>query len=118
MFLFAAIFNWIAAAVVILKIADPSLVPIASPFNCFGGQVFALFAALFGYGYYLVSCDPSRNEGIVQLGVIGKLMTFGLFLAHALARTIPFAVVVPTIADALFALLFLEFLLRGRRTLS
>jgi len=118
MFYVAAIFNWLAAATVIAKIVVPGLIPLDTPFNSFGGQTFALFAALFGYGYFLVARDPPRNEGIVELGIIGKLLTFGLFLVHAIAGTIPYALVIPTIGDAIFALLFLEFLLVGRAHLA
>ncbi len=110
MFYGAAIFNWLAAATVIAKAAFPTLIAMDSPFDPFGGEVFALMAAIFGFGYFLVARDPSRNEGIVWMGIVGKLLIFALFLAHAIAGTFPFVLVIPTLGDAIFAFLFLEFL--------
>src|SRR5271169_6723863 len=110
----AAIFNWLAAATVIAKASFPTLIAMDSPFDPFGGQVFGLMAAVFGYGYFLVARDPSRNEGIVWMGIVGKLLIFALFLTHAIAGTFPFVLVIPTLGDVIFAFLFLEFLLVGR----
>jgi hypothetical protein len=114
MFYAAAIFNWLAAATVIAKASCPSLIALDTPFDPFGGQLFGMLAAVFGYGYFLVGRDPARNEGIVWMGIIGKLLIFALFLAHAMAGTFPFVLVIPTIGDVIFAFLFLEFLLVGR----
>ena len=113
MFYAAAIFNWLAAATVIAKACFPSIA-MDTPFDQFGGQAFGLFAALFGYGYFMVGRDPARNEGIVWMGIIGKLLIFALFLGHAIAGTFPFVLVLPTLGDVIFAFLFLEFLLVGR----
>lgn len=74
-----------------------------------------MFVALFGYGYWLVARDPARNDGIIILGIIGKVLVFGLFMADAIAGRIQFAVALPTSIDALFAILFVEFLLSRRR---
>jgi len=114
MFYAAAIFNWLAAATVISKATFPSVIAMDSPFDAFGGEVFGLLAMVFGYGYFLVGRDPACNEGIVRMGIIGKLLIFILFLAHAMAGTFPFVLVIPTIGDVVFAFLFLEFLLVGR----
>ena len=114
LFYAAAIFNWLAAATVIAKASFPSLIALDTPFDSFGGQVFGLLAAVFGYGYFLVGRDPARNEGIVWMGIIGKLLIFALFLAHAMAGTFPFVLVIPTIGDVIFAFLFVEFLVAGR----
>jgi len=114
MFYAAAIYNWLAAAATIAKTVSPSQIPIDSPFDQFGGQVFALMVAVFGYGYFLVGRDPARNEAIVQIGIIGKLLIFLLFLAYAIAGTFPFILMIPAVGDVIFAFLFLEFLLVGR----
>ena len=114
MFYAAAVFNWLAAAATLAKIAFPSMIPLDSPFDAFGGQVFALMVAIFGYAYFLVGRDPARNEGIVWMGIIGKLLIFALFLAHAIAGTFPFVLLLPAIGDVIFAFLFLEFLFVGR----
>jgi hypothetical protein len=118
LFYAAAIFNWLAAATVIAKAVSPSLIAIDSPFDPFSAQVFALFVAVFGYGYFLVSRDPGRNEGIVWMGIVGKLLTFLLFLGNAVAGNFPPVLLIPAAGDVLFAFLFLEFLLVGRARLS
>jgi hypothetical protein len=118
MFYAAAIFNWLVAAMIIAKIVFPAQIPIASPFDPFAGQAFALLIAVFGYGYFLVGRNPERNEAMVQVGVLGKLLIFLLFLSGALGGTLPFALMLPACADVIFAFLFLEFLFVGRRRLS
>jgi len=118
MFYAAAIYNWLAAAATIAKTVSPSQIPIDSPFDQFGGQVFALMVAVFGYGYFIVARDPARNEGLVQIGIIGKLLIFVLFLAYAIAGTFPYILMIPACGDVLFSLLFLEFLLVGRARLA
>ena len=113
----AAIWNWFAAAVVL--VAAPMLrssFGIVMPFDALGGQLFCMFVAIFGYGYWLVAREPDANHGIILLGVIGKFLVFGLFMAYAIGRRIQFAVALPTAIDALFAILFIEFLMRHRRS--
>jgi hypothetical protein len=114
MFYAAGIYNWLAAATTIAKTLIPSRVPIDSPFDPFGGQVFALMVAVFGYGYFLVGRDPARNDAMVQIGIIGKLLIFVLFLAYAIAGTFPLVLMIPACGDVIFAFLFLEFLLARR----
>ena len=87
---------------------------IVMPFDPLGGQLFCMFVILFGYGYWLVARNPDTNLGIILLGVIGKILVFGLFMAYAFAGRIQFAVALPTSIDALFAILFIEFLMRHR----
>jgi len=114
MFYAAAIFNWLAALTTVAKIIFPNQISIDSPFDTFGGEVFALLVAVFGYGYFLVGRDPARNEAMVQIGIIGKLLTFLLFLGNAMAGSFPFVLMIPAVGDVIFAFLFLEFLLVGR----
>jgi|HubBroStandDraft_6_1064221.scaffolds.fasta_scaffold263410_2 hypothetical protein len=77
-------------------------------------QLLACCLFVFGLGYYWVSCDLSRNRDLVTLGVIGKPLVFVVFFGHAIARDIPARMVVPSIVDLLFGVLFLEFLVRTR----
>jgi len=115
MFCVAAIWNWLAAGVVLF--ATPLLhsrYGISVPFDPLGGQFFCMFVALFGYGYWLVARDPTRNEGIVILGVIGKVLVFALLMTYAITGRVQLAVALPTSIDALFAILFVEFLMSGR----
>jgi hypothetical protein len=114
MFYAAAIYNWPAAGTTLAKTIFPSQIPIDSPFDAFGGQVFALMVAVFGYGYFLVGRDPARNDAMVQIGIIGKLLIFTLFLVHAIAGTFPLVLMIPACGDVIIAFLFLEFLVAGR----
>ena len=114
MFYGAAIFNWFAAATAIAKAIAPSVISMDSPFDTFSGELFGLLVAVFGYGYFLVARDPARNEGIVWMGIVGKVLIFVLFLGHAIAGTFPFVLMIPTVGDLIFAFLFLEFLFVGR----
>ena len=73
---------------------------------------------LLGIGYYWVSKDVFRNHAIVKLGVIGKTAVFSIFLGHAISGDIPYAFTAPAVIDLIFAILFLEFLLRMRTAKS
>ena len=117
MFYVAALWNWLAAVVVLLiTLIFHYGLGISVLLGPLGVQLFCMFVALFGYGYWLLARDTSRNDGIVILGVIGKVLVFGLFMAYAIAGRIQFAVAAPTSIDALFAILFVEFLLNERAT--
>ena len=67
---------------------------------------------LLGVGYYWVAKDVSRNHAIAKLGMIGKLAVFSIFLGHSIGGDIPFALAAPAVIDLVFAVLFLEFLVR------
>ena len=69
---------------------------------------------LLGIGYYWVAKDVSRNHAIAKLGMIGKLGVFSIFLGHVIEGDIPFALAAPAVIDLIFAVLFLEFLVRMR----
>lgn len=77
-------------------------------------QLLASCLFVFGVGYYWISRDLSRNRDLVKLGVIGKPLVFLVFFGHALAQEIPMVLVIPSLVDLLFGVLFLEFLMRSR----
>lgn len=112
MFYVAAAFNWIMAAAVLSGAI--AMVGIAVPLDALGRELLCLFIAVFGYGYYLVGRDITRNEGIVVLGIVGKVLFFGLLTANAIAGRLQYAVLVPASGDLIFVVLFFEFLLNGR----
>ena len=114
MFYAAAIYNWLAAAASIAKSLAPAAIPMDTPFDPFCAQVFGLMVAVFGYGYFLVARDVSRNEGIVWMGIIGKLLIFALFLTNAIAGRFPFVLMIPAVGDVIFAILFWQFLSGSR----
>ncbi len=71
--------------------------------------------AVFGVGYAIVTRDPPRNRGIVWLGVIGKLCVPALAIYEFNEGVIPQNMMLASMGDGVFALLFLVFLMRGPR---
>ena len=79
---------------------------------------FGIFVLMIGVGYYLVSRNLSKNQGVVILGIGAKsfdVITLSVRYAVGLANPI---VLVPAIIDGLFMLLFIVFLKRARSTSS
>jgi len=112
MFYVAAAFNWIMAAAVLSGAI--AMVGMSVPLDPLGKEVLCLFIAVFGYGYYLVGRDVTRNEGIVVLGIVGKILFFGLLAGNTIAGRVQYAVLLPASGDLIFVFLFFEFLLNGR----
>jgi hypothetical protein len=112
MFYVAAAFNWIMAAAVISGANVALGIPL--PLDALGKELLCLFIAVFGYGYYLIGRDITRNEGIVVLGIVGKVLFFGLLAGNAIAGRMPIRVLIPASGDLVFVILFFEFLLNGR----
>jgi hypothetical protein len=119
LFFAAAAFNWLVAAALLFGgDAVFALLGMAPPADRLMFHLFVTFVVLFGAGYLWVGRDPTRNQGLVGLGAIGKVSVFGVLLGHALARRIPVAPVALAGGDLVFAALFLRFLLRARATSS
>ena len=112
MFYVAAVFNWVMTAALLLGVNV--ILGISIPLDSLGRQLVCLLIAVFGYGYYLVGRDITRNEGIVVLGIVGKVLIFVVFLANAIAGRLPYSILLPASGDLLFVILFFEFLLNGR----
>ncbi len=69
---------------------------------------------IFGFGYYIVSRDVTKNHGIVLMGIIGKLFFFGYYTYMYVtmhATIVPFLAVT---GDFIFSLLFAYFLAQKR----
>jgi hypothetical protein len=119
LFVFAAVWNALSACAVLFLLSNPKFRQDAglpgSP-DTISLQLLASCLFVFGLGYYWVSRGLSRNRDLVKLGVIGKPLVILVFFAHALAHEIPWLLTVPSVVDVLFAALFLEFLLRTRRS--
>lgn len=118
LFLVSAIWNFFMVFIFLFgESTMRSMTGVGTPFDPLGKQLIGGLILVFGIGYYIVSRDISRNEGIVLLGIIGKVMVVVLFTVHAALGNISFLLAAPTIVDLLFAVLFAEFLLRGRPAL-
>ena len=119
MFFIGAIFNFVAGLgalfgrghIETLASASPAVGPV-------GMELLGALVIVFGIGYWIVSQDIARNHGIVTLGIIGKLSVVAIFVQHVIVGDIPMALAAPISGDLIFAALFAEFLLHGRRTIS
>jgi hypothetical protein len=78
-------------------------------------QMAILLAMVYGIGYYMVSRELYSHNGIVILGIIGKLAVFFLFLYHVLFSGLHFLIFLVGVGDLIFSLLFLKFLTFSRR---
>jgi len=117
LFLAAAAWNMFAVAALTLLSTNPTFrseVGFPASSDAMISQLLGSCLFAFGLGYYWVSRDLSRNRDLVTLGVIGKPLVFVVFFGHAVAHDIPPLMVLPSIVDLLFGVLFLEFLVRTR----
>ena len=77
---------------------------------------FAFCVLLFGVGYGIVAMDPSRNRGLIWLGIIGKLGVVAT-LGQRWLTDVATAWVLPAAAgDFVFAALFACFLWLSNQT--
>jgi hypothetical protein len=116
-FFSAAVWNTLSAGAVLFLLTSAKFrreMGFLGPPDTLSLQLLASCLLVFGVGYYWVSRDLSRNRDLVRLGVIGKPLVFLVFCGHALAKQIPMQLIIPSIVDLLFGVLFLEFLVRTR----
>jgi hypothetical protein len=70
-------------------------------------QLAAAYILVFGIGFYLVYKDPVRNQAIITLGILMKLVFVVIVLGHLLIDTIPPFYIPFALLDVVFLLLFL-----------
>ena len=78
---------------------------------------FAFFwgaVGLFGAGYYLVSRDPEKNQGIIWMGCFAKVILFLTFARLYLRRQITTFAFLAGLGDFIWTILFLA-ALRGEK---
>lgn len=68
----------------------------------------------FGIGYAFVALDPTKNRGIVWLGMAGKMYVGLLFVLFWSKGHLQLAAMLGGLGDILFAFLFLLFLWQTR----
>lgn len=66
----------------------------------------------WGIGYALVAIDRKRFRDFAWLGAISKTIFFTVYAVAFVGKRISFAAFIPAIVDLVFAILFVEFLLR------
>ena len=74
-----------------------------------------LLIGAFGIGYAIVASAPSRNRGIVWMGLAGKLGISVLATMQFAAGIIPFRYFALGMGDVVFAVMFAIFLWRRPR---
>jgi hypothetical protein len=107
MFLAAALWNALAAVAVLFLINKGNL---RTALEAISQELRAACLATFGLGYYWVSRDLSKNHDLVRLGAMGKLLVFVVFFGHLILGNITLRLVLPSLVDLLFGILFLELL--------
>ena len=115
LFLSGAFFNLVAGLLIIAATMIPDvgrllglyeIDPVSRTFL----HVTAGAVLLFGWSYWLVGRDPVKNRPIIQLGVVGKLAIIAILWGHWLAGDIGVQLPVLTLADAVYAGLFWNYL--------
>ncbi|HEY6402185.1 MAG TPA: hypothetical protein VI479_12290 [Blastocatellia bacterium] len=113
MFAVAAAWNLGAAATLIFKpdfllarlsINDPDAILLA--------RSFASSVTTWGIGYALIAFDRKRFRDFAWLGAISKTIFFIVYAAAFVGKRISFPAFIPALVDIVFAILFVEFLLR------
>ena len=110
----AALFNWSAVVffLPVLGLADRlgHGAPTGTPFEHVGlGSI-----GLFGLGYWMVASAPEQNRGIVQLGLLGKVLAVALVAGHYLAGNVSLPLALVVSGDLIYAVLFARYLATTR----
>ncbi|MBF0102714.1 MAG: hypothetical protein HQK77_17575 [Desulfobacterales bacterium] len=65
---------------------------------------------VFGLGYFWVGIDLTRNDGIVKMGIIGKIGFFSMTVYSVFTSVFHPIMLLPATIDIVFAILFGFFL--------
>ena len=121
LFTVAALWNISAAAVALLA-PDYHRAMFFGPTADAGGpvglvntQVFWVSVLFFGLGYGMVARDPAKNHGLVLVAALGKIWVFLAWSSAWLEGEMTNFAMVGAVGDLVFAVLFMWFLVVGRR---
>lgn len=115
LFVCAALFNWAVAGSLLLlgDLLGPLLqLDPASGSNLALRDMCMLLVAAFGWSYWRIAFNPQRFRPYIELGILGKSMVVLAIYGHWLAGHIGWQLPLVASGDALFAVLFLNFLRR------
>ena len=106
----AALFNWSAVVLFLPVLGLADRLGHGAPTGTVFEHVAIGAIGIFGLGYWMVASAPEQNRGIVQLGLLGKVLVVALVAGHYLAGNVsaPLALVVS--GDVVFAVLFARYL--------
>jgi hypothetical protein len=116
----AAMWNWsISVAAYLGNAFDEtlfrSILPRVEPGFIFDMAILPTF--LFGFAFWWVSQDLTRNNAVVAVGAAGSILAFVSILVRALTDDISLLLLPAGIIDLVFGVLMLEFLLWAHRNL-
>ena len=108
----AAVFNWIAAAVLLAPLGIASQlgakpVPAGGPFEA----IMVAAIAVFGVGYWWVAQAPRENLSIVKIGLLGKLAVVAIVYFYTWFGVANLTLAALASGDLVFSALFGAFLL-------
>ncbi len=109
-----AVYNWLGALLLLFPGSLGRLVGLPAPGSWFYVWTLAFFIGLFGCVYAWQAWRPVIDRPIIAVAIIGKIGVFAVAALAWLAAEIPFSVVLLTIGDLLFALVFLWWYLSPR----
>ncbi len=69
-------------------------------------RFFYIAIAIFGWGYYMVSRDLTKNRGIIFMGMASKVIIFGFFAYYFRLKKLKPVAMLAACIDLVFTLLF------------
>ena len=73
------------------------------------------FILALGIGYIIVSRDIAKNHGIIFIGMLAKILFFIDCIITLISKEANIMLLTTGIVDLIFAVLFIEFLLKTRK---
>ena len=109
LFFVAALFNFAVAAAFALPDSPVwHWLGLIRPMQSIIPDLFAMFVALFGVGYFMIGLNPRTNRPLILFGIMGKLSVVAIVAFHYATGRIGIAVPALASGDLIFALLFLR----------
>jgi hypothetical protein len=113
-----AIWSWSVSLAYFIgdSLNDPllhSAIPAAHPRVLLDMSVLPTF--LFGFAFWTVSRDLSKNRAVVGVGAAGSVLAFVSFFYRAVTGDISYVLLPATVIDLTFGLLMLEFMIWSKK---
>ncbi len=110
----AAVFNWLAAAVLFAPFGIAAQLgirplPEGGPFE----TVMVAAIIVFGFGYWWVALEPYKNLPIVKLGLLGKLAVVASIYVYAWLGIANLTLAALASGDLIYSILFGVFLFKN-----
>ena len=110
----AALFNWSAVVFFLPVLGLADRLGRGAPTDTVFEHVGLGAIGLFGLGYWMVASAPEQNRGIVQLGLLGKVLAIALVVGHYVAGNVSLPLALVVSGDVIFAVLFARYLATTR----